>query len=259
MPAPDFPSITEFAGDLASEEQIQRLHRRYYWAGDYARGKDVLEVACGAGQGLGYLASLARRVDGGDISARVLEQARRHYGERVTLRQFSAENIPYPDGSFDVVLIFEAIYYLRDAQQFIQEARRVLRPGGHLLIVTANKDLFDFTPSPYSVRYYGVVELQTLLATAGFSAVFFGDTAVASVSARQRLFRPLKRLATAAGLMPKSKRWKAMLKRIVFGPVHQLPAEVRPCVHTGPGLAPLPAGRPATGYKVIYCEARRAA
>lgn len=255
--SPDFSTVTEFAGDPASEEQVQRLYRRYYWAGGYVRGKEVLEVACGAGQGLGYLATLAKRVAGGDISEAVLERARRHYGERIALGRFSAESLPYPDASFDVVLLFEALYYLPDATGFVREARRVLRPGGVLLIVTANKDLFDFTPSPYSVRYYGVREMEELLGGA-FSLRFFGDTSIASVSPRQRLLRPLKRVATSLGLMPRSKRMKAMLKRIVFGPIRPLPPEVTPGVDAGPALTPLAGGRPDTRHKVIYCEARRA-
>jgi ubiquinone/menaquinone biosynthesis C-methylase UbiE len=245
------------AGDLASEEQVRRLYRRYYWAGNYVRGKEVLEVACGAGQGLGYLGSLATRVVGADISPTVLERARNHYGKRVTLCQFSAESIPYPDASFDVVLMFEAIYYVPDAEKFLREAHRVLRPGGYLLLVTANKDLFDFTPSPFSVRYYGTMEMEELLSKTGFRVAFFGDTAVASVSSRQRIFRPLKRIATIVGLMPKSKRLKAFLKRIVFGPIRELPPEVQAGVDTGPALTPLPCGHPDTTHKVIYCEARR--
>jgi SAM-dependent methyltransferase len=259
IPVPDYSSVTELAGDPASEEQIHRLYRRYYWAGDYVRGREVLEVACGAGQGLGYLASVAKRVHGGDISQTVLDKARRHYGERITLRQFSADDIPYADASFDVVLLFEAIYYLPDAARFIKEAHRVLRPGGYLLIVTANKDLFDFTPSPFSVRYYGIRELEELLARARFTVAFFGDTPISSVSRRQRLLRPFKRLATSIGLMPKNKRVKAILKRIVFGPIKQLPPEVAAGIETGLAPTPLPCGRPDIDHKVIFCEARREA
>src|SRR5438128_529446 len=128
---PDFSVITELAGDPGSREQIQRAYRRYYWAGQYVKDADVLEVACGAGQGLGYLAKLAKSVRGGDISESVLEHARRYYGNRIELRRFDAEELPYADNSFDVVLIFEAIYYLNHAARFIREARRVLRPGGY--------------------------------------------------------------------------------------------------------------------------------
>jgi len=256
---PDFSVITELAGDLASHEQVQRAYRRYYWAGRYAKGVDVLEVACGAGQGVGYLAALARSVHAGDISEEVLKAAREHYGPRIEFRQFSAEDLPYPDNSFDVVLIFEAIYYLRGVSKFIQEARRVLRPKGVLLIVTANKDLFDFSPSPYSVEYYGVRELRALLSDEGFAVAFFGDSPLASISGWQRLLRPLKRLATALGVMPKSKRMKTLLKRIVFGPAQPLPAEIAAGVEAGPAPASISADYPDTRHKVIFCEARRGA
>lgn len=256
--AHDFTGITELAGDPASREQVDRLHRRYYWAGDYARGKDVLEVACGAGQGLGYLQQMARSVCGADLSEPVLAGARRHYAGRVDLRCFDAQEMPLADASFDVVLMFEALYYLPDASRFVREARRVLRPGGVLLISSANKDLYEFTPSPQSVRYYGVVELGALLAESGFAARFFGDTDVTAVSWRQRVTRPLKKLATAANLMPKNKALKAMLKRVVFGPIDRLPAEVAPG-YPDPGLplATVPAGAADRRHKVIYCEATR--
>src|SRR2546425_9254983 len=59
---PDFTVVTELAGDPGSREQIQRAYRRYYWDGQYVKGADVVEVACGVGQGLGYLATLAKSV-----------------------------------------------------------------------------------------------------------------------------------------------------------------------------------------------------
>jgi SAM-dependent methyltransferase len=255
--AADFPSITELPGDVGSREQVLRSHRRYYWAKDYVEDRDVLEVACGAGQGLGLLARAARRVVGGDVSAEVLEAARRHYGNRIELREFDAGYLPFGEGTFDVILLFEAIYYLDSPVAFIDEAHRVLRPGGTLLIVTANKDLFDFSPSPFSVGYYGVVELGEILHRAGFETRFFGDTPVESVSPRQRLLRPIKYLITASGLMPKSKRMKAVLKRLVFGPSVSLPAEIGPGVNVGMMPSEIPADRADHRHKVIHCEARR--
>lgn len=255
----DFAGVTELAGDPASREQVQRLYQRYYWAGSYASGADVLEVACGAGQGLGYLASLAKSVRAGDVSETVLATARRHYADRIQLDAFDAERIPCKDASVDVLLIFEAIYYVRDVRAFLREAHRVLRPAGHLLIATANKDLFDFTPSPHSVGYYGVVELDAVVTQAGFSATFFGDTPLAEVSSWQRLLRPAKRFATATGLMPKNKYLKALLKRFVFGRVVPLPAEIRAGELPAQPPVPLPSDRPDTGHKVLFCAARRSA
>src|SRR6185503_12242055 len=123
-------------------------------------------------------------------------------------------------------------------------------------VVTANKDLFDFSPSPYSVSYYGVRELAVILGNAGFAVAFFGDSPLASVSRWQRLLRPVKQLATALGVMPKNKRMKALVKRIVFGPAQPLPAEIAAGVEAGPAPAPISAGYPDTRHKVIFCEAR---
>lgn len=251
-----FIAITELAGDEVSSEQVERICRRYYWAGDYCRGKDVLEVACGAGQGVGYLASLARSVEAGDYSKPILEVAQRHYGSRFSFKQFDAQSMPFEAGRFDVIIVFEALYYIPDVTRFFEECRRVLRPGGVLLIATANKDLFDFNPSPHSVRYLGVAELSQELERVGFRPAFFGDTPLGSVSLRQRLLRPVKKAAVALGLMPRTNDSKKFLKRLVFGKLVRMPAEIG--ARTGTRVAPaaLPPGQPDRAHKVIFCAAR---
>ncbi len=150
----DYKDVTELSGEEISQEQLQRICNRYYWAGSYCQDKDALEVACGTGPGLGYLSRISQRLVAGDISEEILSIARLHYEERVDIQQFDASSMPFPNQSFDVVLIFEAIYYLPNVEQFMKECRRILRPAGILLIVTANKDLYDFNPSPYSHGYY---------------------------------------------------------------------------------------------------------
>ena len=110
----DYISVTEMAGDEVTQEQIDRMCNRYYWAGEYCAGKDVVEVACGSGQGLGYLSGIARSLKAGDYSNEILSIARRHYGERIPLRQFDAQEMPFADKSKDVIILFEAIYYIPD-------------------------------------------------------------------------------------------------------------------------------------------------
>jgi 2-polyprenyl-3-methyl-5-hydroxy-6-metoxy-1,4-benzoquinol methylase len=251
-----FAGITELSGDAVSAEQVERMYRRYYWAGEYCRDKDVLEVACGAGQGVGSLASAARSIEAGDYSGPILEIARRHYGSRFSFRQFDAQQIPFADQSFDVVVIFEALYYIPDAQRFFAECKRVLRPGGVLLIASANKDLYDFNPSPHSFRYFGVRELSEELSKFGFQPRFFGDTPVGSVSLRQRVLRPVKKAAIVLGLMPKTNDSKKLLKRLVFGKLVPMPAEIdaRTGVQVPP--TPLPSDEPDRSHKVIFCAAR---
>lgn len=251
----DYSSVTELAGDEVSREQVERISARYYWAGSYCRDRDILEVACGTGQGLGYLAGLARSLVAGDITPALVERARRHYGQRMDIRVMDAANLPFSDRSLDVVILFEAIYYLPDAPRFVSECRRVLRPGGQVLVATANKDLYDFNPSPYSHRYYGVLELAELFGEQGFGCEFFGAYPYERVTFRQRLLRPAKRLVVAFNLMPKTMAGKKLLKRLVFGQLVTMPAEIGA---PGPAYIPpvrLPAGRPDREHKVLYLAA----
>jgi ubiquinone/menaquinone biosynthesis C-methylase UbiE len=224
----DYVAVTEIAGDEVTQEQIDRLCNRYYWAGEYCRDKDVVEAACGSGQGLGYLAGIARSIEAGDYSDEILSIARRHYGERIRLRQFDAQNMPFEDKSKDVIIIFEAIYYLPDATKFVQECARVLRPGGKVLIATANRDLFDFNPSPYTYKYYGTIELRELFERSGFNVKLYGYMDVRSVSMRQRILRPIKFLASKARIIPGSTQGKKWLKRVVFGGLVEMPVEIGP-------------------------------
>ncbi len=168
----DFVPLTEISDDDVSTEQVERLARRYYWAGEYCLGKDVLEVGCGAGQGVGDLASVAKSVRAGDCSATLLNIAREHYGARFAFEQFDAGRLPCADDAFDVVVIFEALYYIPEIEMFFSECRRVLRHEGALLIASANKDLFDFNASPHSSRYLGVMELGEELGRHGFAPRF---------------------------------------------------------------------------------------
>src|SRR5262245_32429763 len=138
----NFVEVTELAGSGISAEQLTRMAHRYGWAAGFCGQKDVVEVACGSGPGLGALASVSRSLEAGDYSEDILKIAKAHYGARFPLRQLDAQALPYADASKDVVILFEAIYYIPDATRFVRECRRVLRPGGQVLIASANKDLY---------------------------------------------------------------------------------------------------------------------
>jgi ubiquinone/menaquinone biosynthesis C-methylase UbiE len=252
---PDFTTVTELAGDDVTIEQVKRLCNRYYWAGQYCAQKDVLEVACGAGQGLGYLSEVAGNLEAGDYSYEIVSIARRHYGGRINLRQFDALEMPFPDKSKDVIIIFEAIYYIPDAEKFVNECSRILRPAGKILLATANKDLSDFNPSPYSQKYYGVCELNDLFGKFGFNSEFYGDTPVNSISLRQKILRPIKKVVVKFGLMPNTMAGKKFLKRLVFGKLVPMPAEIT--ADTAQYVEPIriPNNLPDKKHKVIYCIA----
>lgn len=255
MTSPDFQTVSELAGEEISSEQLFRLCNRYYWAGQYCRDLEVLEVACGSGPGLGYLGTIASKVVAGDVSAEIVQRAKKHYGDRFDISVLDAVKTEFPDSSFDVVIIFEALYYVSDADQFVRECARLLRPGGTVLVSNANKDLFDFTASPYSKVYHGVVELGALFERHGFDCEFFGSTPVDGVNIRQRILRPVKALVASLGLMPKSMKSKRLLKRLVFGAPTLMPAEVEAGMAEVEAVPRLDPGRPDHRHKVIYCKA----
>ena len=159
---PDFSTITVRAGDPVPQWQIDQMHHLYVWAAQFCRGKDVIEVACGTGQGLGLLNGVAASLRAGDYTENNLDVARAQYGERLRVEKLDAEKMGYEDESADVIVIFEALYYLTRPEAFAAECRRILRPGGSVLITNANKDLYDFNPSPFSQTYHGTVELAQL-------------------------------------------------------------------------------------------------
>jgi SAM-dependent methyltransferase len=251
-----FADVTELAGQKISAEQLERTCNRYYWAKTFVENRDILEAGCGAGQGLGYLSRYARSVVAGDVSAEVMNRAQETYGDTIELKVFDATSIPWADQSFDSLLLFEAIYYLPDVDAFFQEARRVLRPGGHLLIATANKDLYDFNPSPFSVCYYGVKELGDLCDRHGFESKFWGFIDLSNVSLRQRILRPVKSIASRLGLIPKTMSGKELLKKIFFGTMVDMPASILDTPVDFVEPTTIPGKLPDNRHKVIYCAAR---
>jgi SAM-dependent methyltransferase len=153
-----------------------------------------------------------------------------------------------------VIILFEAIYYVPDAARFVRECRRVLRPGGDVLVATANKDLSDFNPSPLSYTYYGTVELAELFRAQGFEVEVSGFLPVGVLSWRQKVLRPIKKLAVSSGLMPKTMKGKKLLKRLVFGKLVPMPAELTPAASFVPP-AKLRTTVPDHTHKVLYCRA----
>ena len=96
-------------------------------------GKDVLELGCGAAEWSRALTRAGARVTGLDNSDARLEHARRAVADEgldVTLLHASAEAIPCPDASFDVVMADWGAPTFADPYLFVPEVARVLRPGG---------------------------------------------------------------------------------------------------------------------------------
>jgi SAM-dependent methyltransferase len=255
----DYSSVTEVPGGPATKEQLRRLHNRYRVALEYSAGRRVLEVACGAGMGLGYLAKAADFVVGGDYTERLLCLAKEHYGDRMPLVRLDAQNLPFHDGAFDLVVIFEALYYLPDASSFVGEACRVLAPGGMLVIGTVNKDAPGFVPSPFSTRYFSVPELCDLVVQKGFEQpCFFASFPIGKRGLRDWVLSVLREAAVGLRLIPNTLEGRARLKRLFYGSLLKLPAEVHDGMVDEPAsVEPIPGEVPDRGHQIVFCIARR--
>lgn len=256
--ATDFSTVTETPGNQITREAWSMMWTRYAFAAQYCEGKDVLEVACGAGQGLGHLARTARRVVGGDYTGHLARIAHEHYRDRVPVMQLDAQALPFVDRSFDVVILYEAIYYLPEPGEFLEECRRILRDGGVVLTCTANREWEGFNPSPYSVRYLSADELLRLFRTHGFDAEVYAAYPVQEATVRDRILSSIRRVAVGLHLIPKTMAGKAFLKRIFCGKLVTLPPEFSDDMPRASRPETLDDTRSARGYKVLYAAGRPA-
>ncbi len=92
----------------------------------------VLDVGCGTGSALRHLAGDTRQLTGVDPTPRLVEIARAAGG--ATYFEAPAEALPVADGSVDVLLALNSIHHWEDQSAGLREARRVLTPGGLIVL-----------------------------------------------------------------------------------------------------------------------------
>ncbi|HET7046251.1 MAG TPA: methyltransferase domain-containing protein [Gaiellaceae bacterium] len=105
---------------------------------ELADGERVLEVGCGPGDL--WRANLDRLPDVAltlaDLSPGMIDAAREAVGVRAEYAVADAQELPLPDGSFDLVVANHMLYHVPDRPRALAELRRVLRPGGRLVATT---------------------------------------------------------------------------------------------------------------------------
>ena len=103
-------------------------------AGDVA-GRRILDVGCGSGPTSAALRDRGATVAGFDSSTKMVELARKRLGPDADLRIANLGHpLPYPDGAFDDVIAALVLHYLQDWTAPLAELRRILKPGGRLIV-----------------------------------------------------------------------------------------------------------------------------
>lgn len=153
---------TEIASDkIASDNPIhQRLLKAYYLAEGHVKG-DILEIGCGEGRGIDLFHDKIKSYTGLDKIRSVIDTLQAKYSDY----SFIQENIPpfssLNDNSFDVIVSFQVIEHIKADQYFLEEIKRVLKPGGVALITTPNIKM-TLTRNPWHVREYTAGQLTKL-------------------------------------------------------------------------------------------------
>jgi len=144
-------------------------------------GGRLLDIGCGTGA---LLEALAARYPqcafaGVDSTPEMLAVARERLPEAVDLRAAHAERLPFAEAAFDAVVSCNMFHYLREPKAALAEFRRVLKPGGRLIITDWCDDylackvchlfLSVFDPAHWTV--YGTTRCRNLLEESGFSGI----------------------------------------------------------------------------------------
>jgi 2-polyprenyl-3-methyl-5-hydroxy-6-metoxy-1,4-benzoquinol methylase len=177
-----------FTGERFTPEQrgsiwYEHWHR-YCATLPAARGKRVLDAACGEGYGSWLLASAADSVIGIDHDRGAVEHACARYATRSNLHylQGSCTALPLADASVDLIVSFETIEHLEEQEAMLREFRRVLAPAGALIISSPNKAVYsqDSTyTNEFHVRELNRDELAAMLDACFPQQAWYGQRVLA--------------------------------------------------------------------------------
>lgn len=152
-----------------------------HFASLLAGGRRVLDAGCGAGRFLPYLAALGCTVEGVDLSPGMVRRAERDHPSFPT-QVASLTRLPHPDATFDGYFAWYSTIHNpdRDLPQIFAEGRRVLRPGGLILVAFQSGSGTRDVSEAYRRRGHDVTlerylrtpdEIAAVLAQTGFSEV----------------------------------------------------------------------------------------
>lgn len=166
-------SALEFTGERFTPECVREIRyehwARYAFALELARGKRVLDAACGEGYGSAMLAAVAASVLGVDIAENAIAHARSRYGACANLRfeRGDCTALDAAPDSFDLIVSFETLEHVAAQEALIAGFARALSDDGILIVSSPDKrtysDISGFR-NEFHVRELYREELLALLA-----------------------------------------------------------------------------------------------
>jgi len=174
---------------LADSERLE-LFERYFSLIDWSRRpRRCLDMGCGSGRWAVLAAPLVDELVAADASREALEVARRNVpAGNVLFVESSPENLPYPDGHFDLIFSLGVLHHLPDTAGAIRSLARKLCPGGTLLLYLYYA--FDTRPAWFRALWKATDLTRRLISRAPFPVRYALSQAIAAV-----IYWPLARTA----------------------------------------------------------------
>lgn len=163
----------DYIHGYSDEEQKRLIQQAEYWQDDlilrninYNAGESLLEIGCGAGGVLGIMGKAfpGLKLSGIDLEAKQIDYATRHLkqlGLEAELKVGDASILPWADNSFDRVYMIWFLEHIFNPSGIVQEAFRVLKPGGTITLSETDYRTIVITPESEDYRYlqHGLCEL----------------------------------------------------------------------------------------------------
>jgi SAM-dependent methyltransferase len=162
-----------FTGERFTPECVREIWyehwHRYVFARRLARGKRVLDAACGEGYGSALLATQAVSVVGVDIDEASIAHAQTRYADqpRIRFERGDVTQLALPDASFDLIVSVETLEHVHEQERMLAGFARLLAPGGVVLISTPDRRTYSDVPgfhNEHHVRELYRDEFEALLA-----------------------------------------------------------------------------------------------
>jgi ubiquinone/menaquinone biosynthesis C-methylase UbiE len=156
----------DYIHGYSDTEQERLIQQAEYWREalilkdlDYQVGEHLLEIGCGAGAVLGILGQAfpGLKLAGIDLEQKQIDYAQSHLADldlkAAELRVGDATKLPWRDNSFDHIYAIWFLEHLPNPLQVLQEAKRVLKPGGTITITETDYRTMLVTPESADYRY----------------------------------------------------------------------------------------------------------
>jgi ubiquinone/menaquinone biosynthesis C-methylase UbiE len=152
---------------------------RYLFSLRFVKGKNVIDVGCGARKGPYIISEAASKVIGVDIIQEAIFYCTKKWPKsNIFYLPANAQLLPFKDEFFDCVLSFELIEHIDNYKNYLAEVHRILTNGGILIVSTPNRSVTSprgILSNPDHVREFNLDEFKNILRNYFPSVTLYGQ------------------------------------------------------------------------------------